>query len=140
MTYQTKNKQLLYPLSGSFTGSLHGTASYATTASYALNGGSGNVGNTTFISTGSISASVNITDIFLVKSGSINLLQISQSGVLTINSNATDIFLIKNFNNQNIFKVSNASVTLLTSSITRTDSYDNGSFYFTSSSFYVSLD
>jgi len=38
---QFHNKQLLFPLSGSFTGSLFGTSSYALTASYALNGGSG---------------------------------------------------------------------------------------------------
>jgi hypothetical protein len=38
---QLKSKQLTYPLSGSFTGSLYGTASYAITASYAMNGGGG---------------------------------------------------------------------------------------------------
>lgn len=38
---QFHNKQLLFPLSGSFIGSLFGTSSYAVTASYALNGGSG---------------------------------------------------------------------------------------------------
>lgn len=36
-----KSKQLTYPLSGSFTGSLFGTSSYAITASYAMNGGGG---------------------------------------------------------------------------------------------------
>jgi hypothetical protein len=40
---QLKSKQLTYPLSGSFTGSLYGTSSWAITASYAMNGG-GNPG------------------------------------------------------------------------------------------------
>ena len=35
---QLRNKQLQYPLSGSFTGSLLGTASYSISASYSLNG------------------------------------------------------------------------------------------------------
>jgi hypothetical protein len=38
---QLKSKQLTYPLSGSFTGSLYGTSSWAITASYAMNGGGG---------------------------------------------------------------------------------------------------
>ena len=93
MTYKTLNKQISYPLSGSFTGSLAGTSSYALTAltasyfsgsisnavsssyaltaSYALNGGSG--GNSSQINTGSIIASVDvINNLFLIKSGSNN--------------------------------------------------------------------
>jgi hypothetical protein len=66
MTLKIKNKQILYPLSGSFSGSFDGnisnaiSASYALTASYALNGG---VGGNTFPFTGSaiITGSLTIT-------------------------------------------------------------------------------
>jgi hypothetical protein len=61
------------------TGSLFGTSSYALTASYAMNGGSGGGGN--FITTGSISASVSLgTGSFTVTSGSSTFMFISSSG------------------------------------------------------------
>jgi hypothetical protein len=67
------------------TGSLSGSAltatsaSYALTASYALNGGSGGGGN--FIATGSISASVSLgTGSFTVTSGSSTFMFVSSSG------------------------------------------------------------
>jgi len=41
---QINSKQLLKPISGSFSGSLEGTSSYALTASYAMNGGGGGGG------------------------------------------------------------------------------------------------
>jgi hypothetical protein len=60
------------------TGSLFGTSSYALTASYAMNGGSGD-GN--FIATGSISASVSIgTGSFTITSGSSTFMFVSSSG------------------------------------------------------------
>jgi len=63
----------------SITGSLFGTSSYALTASYALNGGSGGGGN--FIATGSISASVSLgTGSFAVTSGSSTFMFVSSSG------------------------------------------------------------
>ena len=37
MSNKIHSNQLLYPLSGSFSGSLQGTSSYATTASYVQN-------------------------------------------------------------------------------------------------------
>ena len=46
------NKQLLFPLSGSFTGSLLGSASYALTASYAMNAGT-TIDTGSFATTGS---------------------------------------------------------------------------------------
>ena len=66
---------------GSITGSLFGTASYALTASYAENAGS-----SFSITTGSIVAQVNIdpTSLFLVKSGSLTLLNITNEGVLAL--------------------------------------------------------
>ena len=95
------------------TGSLFGTSSYADfalTASYAMNGG----GGTPFrISTGSISASVNIgSTIFLIKSASTDILSINNTGVIT----------------------------LVTQSSQLTTPAPNGGIYFTSNSFFVGLD
>ena len=62
-----------------FTGSLFGTSSYAITASYALNGGSG--GGGFYIATGSVSASVSLgTGSFTITSGSSNFVFVSSSG------------------------------------------------------------
>jgi hypothetical protein len=102
--------------SGSFniTGSLFGTSSYANyalTASYAMNGGGG--GTPFRISTGSISASVDIgPTIFLITNNNIPVLTVSQSGV----------------------------VILATQSIELIGNAPNGGIYFTSSSLFVGLD
>ena len=131
---------------GEFTGSLLGTSSYATqalsssyatTASYALNT------STPFrISTGSISASVNIgTDIFRITSGSSTFFNIDNQGSTTISSSASNIFLIKNQNNIPIFSVSQSGViVIVTQSIELTGSAPNGGIYFTSGALYVGID
>ena len=87
------------------------TSSYALTASYALNS---SVADTPFrISTGSISASVNIgSTIFLITNNNIPVLTVSQSGI----------------------------VILATQSIDPTGTAPNGAIYFTSSSFFIGLD
>ena len=68
------------------TGSLFGTSSYANyalTASYALNGGS--TGDPFRISTGSISASVDVgSTIFLITNNNVPVLTVSQSGVIVL--------------------------------------------------------
>ena len=65
-----------------FTGSLFGTSSYALTASYAMNGGSGGGGY--YIATGSVSASVGLgTGSFVVTSGSSNLFTVDNAGAFT---------------------------------------------------------
>ena len=96
------------------TGSLFGTSSYsnyALTASYALNGG-GN-GTPFRISTGSISASVDIgSTIFLIKSASRDILSIDNTGIITLSTQST----------------------------TLTSPAPNGGIYFTSTSFFVGLD
>jgi hypothetical protein len=96
------------------TGSLFGTSSYANfalTASYAMNGGSG--GTPFRISTGSVSASVNVgPNIFIITNNNIPVLTVSQSGV----------------------------VILTTQSQVLTGPAPNGGIYFTSASFYVGLD
>jgi len=99
--------------SGSYqiTGSLFGTASYADfalTASYALN-----TSEPFRIITGSITASVDISsNIFLIKSASVDMLAINQTGILTLS----------------------------TQSIELTTLAPNGGIYFTSNSFFVGLD
>ena len=99
--------------SGSYniTGSLFGTSSYATfalTASYALD-----YLPPFRISTGSISASVNVgSTIFLITNNNVPVLTVSQSGI----------------------------VTLATQSIDPTGTAPNGAIYFTSSSFFIELD
>jgi hypothetical protein len=87
------------------------SASYALTASYAMNS---SVIDTPFrISTGSISASVNIgSTIFLITNNNIPILTVSQSGI----------------------------VILATQSIDPTGIAPNGAIYFTSSSLFIGLD
>ena len=118
------------------------SASYALTASYALNGGTGGGGSSFSITSGSVTASVNITNsIFLIQSGSLNPFSISNLGSVAISGSATDLFLVKNANNQNILRVSQSGVVVFaTQSVVLTGAAPNGGVYFTSSSFYVGLD
>jgi len=98
------------------TGSLFNiSSSYALTASFALNGGGGNVFP--------FSGSAVIT------------------GSLEIISNVNNIFLIKNFSNQPILTVSQSGIIVLaTQSAQLTSPAPNGAIYFTSNSFFVGLD
>jgi hypothetical protein len=98
------------------TGSLYNiSSSYAVTASFALNGGGGNVFP--------FSGSAVIT------------------GSLEIISNVNNIFLIKNFSNQPILTVSQSGIIVLaTQSAQLTSPAPNGAIYFTSGSFFVGLD
>jgi hypothetical protein len=96
-----------------FSGSISNaiSASYALTASYALN--AGGTGTPFRISTGSISASVDVgQNIFLITKNNIPVLTVSQSGV----------------------------VILATQSIELTGNAPNGGIYFTSSSLFIGLD
>jgi hypothetical protein len=96
------------------TGSLFGTSSYANfalTASYAMNGGSG--GTPFRISTGSISASVDVgPNIFIITNNNQPVLTVSQSGVVILATQSQELAGIA----------------------------PNGGIYFTSSSFFVGLD
>jgi len=120
-----------------FYGDLFGTASYALTASYVLNGGL-----TYAIVTGSITASVDVgNDIFLVKSGSYTPFSISNTGAVTISGSASNLLTVKNASNTNILTVSQSGViTLATSSIELSGIAPNGGIYFTSSSLFIGLD
>jgi hypothetical protein len=121
------SKQIQYPLSGSFSGSFNGDGSGLTNLSI-----SGNR-----ISSGSVTASVSpIGDIFLVKSASAEFLKVT-SNTTTITNN---IFLIKNSANQTTFAVSESIAYFATQSTFLTNSAVVGGIYFTSSSFYVSLE
>lgn len=97
------------------TGSLFNiSSSYALTASFALNGGGGNMFP--------FSGSAVIT------------------GSLEIISNVNNIFLIKNFNNHPILTVSQSGIIVLaTQSAQLTSPAPNGGMYFTSGSFFVGL-
>jgi len=96
------------------TGSLFGTSSYANfalTASYAMNGGSG--GTPFRISTGSISASVNVgPSIFIITNNDVPVLTVSQSGVVVFATQSQELV----------------------------GPAPNGGIYFTSASFFVGLD
>ena len=96
------------------TGSLFGTSSYANfalTASYAMNGGSG--GTPFRISTGSISASVNVgPSIFIITNNDVPVLTVSQSGVVVFATQSQEL----------------------------AGPAPNGGIYFTSASFFVGLD
>ena len=90
------------------------SASYALTASYALNG----------------------SGLGFPFSGSAVI-----TGSLEIKSNVNNIFIIKNFDNQHILTVSQSGVIIIaTQSIDPIGTAPNGSIYFTSSSFFVGLD
>lgn len=126
---------------GQISGSV-ASASYALTASYALNGGTGGGGSGFSITSGSVTASVNLTsNIFLIQSGTFTPFSVTSLGSVTVSGSATDLFLIKNTNNQNILRVSQSGVVVFaTQSAILSGAAPNGAVYFTSSSFYVGLD
>ncbi len=99
-------------------------------------------GTSTFIATGSVTASVNITgDIFIIKSGSYNPFTVSSTGLTTISGSAANLFLINNASNQAVLTVSQSGVlTLATSSVELTGTAPNGAIHFTSNSLFIGLD
>lgn len=147
-------------VSNGITGSLFGTASWAlnfvtssvTSASYAYTASSAVsssyastasflIGfNPHQIATGSVTASVNTdpSSIFLIKSGSVNFLNISSSGDTTLASN---LFMVKNFTtNQPVLTVSQSVVKIATQSFDPTGTTEAGSIWFTSTAMYVGLE
>ena len=115
------------------------SASFALTASFALNS---NTNPGYLISTGSVSASVNVTgDIFIVRSGSYSPFTVSSTGTTTISGSASNLFLIKGSLNQTILTVSQSGVVIFaTQSAELTGTAPNGGLYFTSGNFFVGLD
>ena len=126
------------------------SASYATTASYALFAvlaatasyiDPTNLNLSLFqITTGSVTASVNTNpaNLFLIKSGSTQYLNISSSGDTDLYSN---LFIVRNFTTQQpVLIVSQSIVQIQTQSVLPINPTSAGSMYFTSSSFYVGLE
>lgn len=127
----TRNKQLQFPLSGSFTGSLFGTASFAVTASHVTNTGSffiiGGNSNSSDLSLGTLDN----YDLFLIVSGS-RRVKISNSGTIVEITNQTQ---------QPLMSIKDTgTVIFLTQSAEPTGSANYGALYFTTSSFYVGLE
>jgi hypothetical protein len=115
------------------------------TGSISSNGGWQLVGTgagSTFMSTGSVTASVDATgDIFIIRSASYNPFTVSSTGLTTISGSAANLFLIKNASNQAVLTVSQSGVVILaTSSIELTNTAPNGAIYFTSNALFVGLD
>ena len=67
------------------------TGSYSSISGWTLVGSGGSSGTSTFIATGSVTASVDVTgDIFIIKSGSTTPLSISNTGLVSISGSATN--------------------------------------------------
>ena len=118
---------------------LTNTGSYNSTGGWTLVGsGAGS----TFMATGSVTASVDVTgDIFIIRSASYNPFTVSGTGLTTISGSAANLFLIKNASNQPVLTVSQSGVLILaTSSVELTGTALNGAIYFTSNSLFVGLD
>ena len=118
---------------------LTNTGSYNSTGGWTLVGsGAGS----TFMATGSVTASVDVTgDIFIIRSASYNPFTVSGTGLTTISGSAANLFLIKNASNEPVLTVSQSGVVILaTSSIELTRPAPNGGIYFTSNSLFVGLD
>jgi len=147
-------------VTGSITGSLFGTASWAlnfltgsvTSASYAATASlavsssyaltASHVNNLDLfrVFTGSVEAKVDINpnSIFLIKSGSINFLNISSSGNTTLSS---DLFIVKNLTTQQpVLTVSQSVVKIATQSLDPSGTTDAGSIWFTSTAMYIGLE
>jgi len=122
--------------SGSFSGSFFGNGAGITNIS-----ASSVVGLSLFsIATGSITASVNVTpsNLFLIKSGSTEYLNISSSSNTTLYSN---LFIVRNFTTQQpVLMVSQSIVQIATQSFDPSGTTNAGSIWFTSSSMYIGLE
>lgn len=146
------SKQLLYPLSGSFTGSLLGTASwsiYAATASYFSGSitqvfpytGSADITGSLYVIGPSNIVSIptyQSTDFFLVRNATTTF-KVNEG--IQITSSAAIPFQINNEASQSILQVSQSGlITFATFSVDATGTAPNGGVYFTSASMYIGLD
>ena len=115
------------------------SASFAATASFVINA---NTNPSYLISTGSVSASVSLAgNVFIVKSGSLDVLTIASTGTTTISGSASNLFIIKGNFNQTLLTVSQSGVVIFaTQSAELTGTAPNGGVYFTSGNFFVGLD
>jgi hypothetical protein len=140
---QFYNKQLHFPLSGSFTGSFSGSF-------FGNGGGLTNVSASSIVGldlyriyTGSIQAKVDVVStVFIISSGSSTLFSLSNSGSLTVNATGSvpHFFLITS-GSKNVFKINNEGTVenkVFESGYVPAAQY--GGIYFTSQSVYVGLD
>lgn len=114
-------------------------ATYAATASYIDPATLANL-QIPQINSGSVSARVspNGDSIFLIKSGSENMLNIASTGDVNF---YTNLFVIRNFiTKQPVLTISQSSVIFTTQSMDPTGSTFAGSIWFTSSSMYIGLE
>jgi len=120
--------------SGSVTNAV--SASYALTASY-IQG----LNLTTYqISTGSVSASVNVStsSLFLIQSASLQFVNIAPDSSVVIDSN---LFIIKGFTSQQpVLTVSGSIINIATHSLAPTGSTIAGNIYFTSGAMFIGLE
>jgi hypothetical protein len=140
---QFYNKQLHFPLSGSFTGSFSGSF-------FGNGGGLTNVSASSVVGldlyriyTGSIQAKVDVVStVFIISSGSSTLFSLSNSGSLTVNATGSvpHFFLITS-GSKNVFKINNEGTVenkVFESGYVPAAQY--GGMYFTSQSVFVGLD
>jgi hypothetical protein len=140
---QFYNKQLHFPLSGSFTGSFSGSF-------FGNGGGLTNVSASSIVGldlyriyTGSIQAKVDVVStVFIISSGSSTLFSLSNSGSLTVNATGSvpHFFLITS-GSKNVFKINNEGTVenkVFESGYIPAAQY--GGMYFTSQSVFVGLD
>lgn len=144
---QLYNKQLHFPLSGSFTGSFSG--SFFGNGAGITNVSASNIVDLRSIGIGAVTASTfDDSNVFIINSGSANLFRVDNTGSLETSGSLTlettgsfpYFFLIKN-QAETIFKVNSEGVTqtkVFETGSTPTAQY--GGTYFTSQSFFVGLD
>lgn len=139
---QFYNKQLHFPLSGSFTGSFSGSF-FGDGQGITNISASSIVGYKEAIAVATVTASVSTTStMFLIKSGSYSAFSISNQGSTTLNvTGSVPYFFLITTGSRNVFKVNDQGVTetkVFAANETPTPQY--GGMYFTSQSFFVGLD
>lgn len=124
------------------TGSLYNiSASFAVTASHALNSATPFpfIGDAKI--TGSLDINGNGGDIFLIRSSSVAVLSIEENGAVTITNDAPTMFLIRDTSFAPILAVSGSGVVIFaTQSQELTNPAPIGAIYFTSNSLFVALE
>lgn len=149
MSYNILSKQLTSTISASFTGSFAGQGSglIDVTASFIGGGATGYItlwnssnsltSSLIFQSGSSITTTTN--DFFLISNTNTSL-KVSTSGV-EVTSSAQVPLKVNNASNQNLLQVSQSGViTVATQSSNPTGTTTSGNIWFTSASFYVSLE
>lgn len=139
---QLYNKQLHFPLSGSFTGSFSGSF-FGDGAGITNISASSIVGYKEAIAVATVTASVSTEDtMFLIKSGSYNAFSISNQGSTTLEViGAVPHFFLISSGSREIFQINDEGVTQTKVFEAGEDpTAEYGGMYFTSQSLFVGLD